>query len=768
MTEADLPTKEVVGYPGDWSVSPGESIEFMISCEADSYQADIVKMQCGDLSPEGPGVKESVVQTPINGEYAGRKQEVHAGSHMRVPDDPSFDLRSGFTLQAFVYPTTPSKGHQGILTKWSEADESGYGLGVGEDGDLSLWLCGDGGDAERVATGTPFEESKWYFVAATYDADTGVVRLYQEPYTGGNNQPLHPEEEFSATIESQVAVGELASTDVPFVAAGYADETELEANAVCGNYNGKIDSPRVVGRPLERAEMKDIADGSIPMDLRDELVAAWDFSEEITPDGVLEYGQATDISPHNRHGEFVNVPARGVTGCNWTGSEHDFTQAPEQYGAVHFHDDDVGDAGWDSDFVFEVPADMASTAYAARVRTDDDETYLPFYVTPEPGQDTTDIAFLAPTSSYLAYANDHLMTDSTISELLSGQANVFRKEDIFMSEHREYGASLYDTHADGSGVFYSSRRRPIQNMVPKYKHWLSALPSTLTQYNADLHLIDWLEEEGYDYDVLTDQDLHEEGVELLESYNVVLTGSHPEYYTADQVADIESYCQQGGRVMYLGANGFYWSIGFHPQDSQIIEVRRGVNGSQAWFSEPGELYHSFTGEKGGLLRDRGQPPQKLVGTGFIAEGFDRSSYYRRKPDSTEPEVSFIFDGIGEDEKIGDFGLIGGGAAGIELDIYDRDRGTPPNAYLLASSEGHTDNYLHVVEEVLFNVHGLSGTQDPEIRADIVYFKTPNDGGVFSASSIAWCGGLAHDDYDNNVARMTGNVLDRFSADEPLP
>jgi N,N-dimethylformamidase len=342
-----------------------------------------------------------------------------------------------------------------------------------------------------------------------------------------------------------------------------------------------------------------------------------------------------------------------------------------------------------------------------------------------------------------------------------------RKEDLFLSEHREYGLSTYDSHADGSGVFYSSRKRPILNMVPKYKHWLSSVPSTLWQFNADLHIIDWLEEKEYEYDVITDEDLYQEGVDLLEPYNVVLTGSHPEYYSSEMWDGVEAYQQQGGRFMYMGANGFYWSISFHPNDPQVIEVRRGITGSGAWFNNSGEMRHSFTGEMGGIWRDRNKPPQKLAGVGWIAEGFDKSSYYKRKPDSYETETEFIFEDI-EDEKLGDFGLIGNGAAGLELDIYNENLGTPDNTYLLASSEDHTPNYLRVVEEIFFNLPFYQGGQDPEARGDIVYYKLPNDGAVFSTSSIAYHGALSHNDYNNNVSKMTENILDKFMLDGSLP
>jgi hypothetical protein len=58
---------------------------------------------------------------------------------------------------------------------------------------------------------------------------------------------------------------------------------------------------------------------------------------------------------------------------------------------------------------------------------------------------------------------------------------------------------------------------------------------------------------------------------------------------------------------------------------------------------------------------------------------DVSSYYRRMPDSFDSRVASIFEGIEADELLGNFGLVGGGAAGLELDIYDTGLGTPPHA-----------------------------------------------------------------------------------------
>jgi len=230
---------------------------------------------------------------------------------------------------------------------------------------------------------------------------------------------------------------------------------------------------------------------------------------------------------------------------------------------------------------------------------------------------------------------------------------------------------------------------------------------------------------------------------------------------------MEDYLTSGGRLMYLGGNGFYWVTSYHPTKPHRIEVRKGESGSRAWQAKPGEYYHSTTGERGGVWRNRARSPQKLVGVGFAAQGFDRSTYYIRMPDSHDPRARFIFEGIASDELIGDFGLVANGAAGSEIDRYDRSLGTPPDTMLVASSEDHSDNMQRVVEEIYFNYPGTGGTQDPGVRSDICYFTIIGGGAVFSSSSIAWSGSLSHNNYDNNVSRITANVLTRFAGDEPL-
>ena len=111
---------------------------------------------------------------------------------------------------------------------------------------------------------------------------------------------------------------------------------------------------------------------------------------------------------------------------------------------------------------------------------------------------------------------------------------------------------------------------------------------------------------------------------------------------------------------------------------------------------------------------------------------------------------------------GDFGLCGGGAAGFELDRADVRLGTPPDAVVLASSEGHGKDFVLVPEEVLTHLTTLPG-EPPEslLHADILWHDTPAGGAVFSVGSITFCGALPCNDFDNDVSRLLGNVLDRL-------
>jgi N,N-dimethylformamidase len=223
----------------------------------------------------------------------------------------------------------------------------------------------------------------------------------------------------------------------------------------------------------------------------------------------------------------------------------------------------------------------------------------------------------------------------------------------------------------------------------------------------------------------------------------------------------------GGRLIYMGGNGYYWVVGFDPENPACMEVRKLDSGMRAWAAKPGEHYLQTTGEKSGLWRNRGRAPQKLTGVGFIAEGFETSSPYRKMPDAWHRTVSWITEGM-EGEIIGDRGLAYNAAAGVELDRYDLSLGTPPHTKIIASSGGHSDNYVMVTEELLYAYAGLTGSIDYRIRADMTFFTASNDGAVFSTGSIAFGQALPANGFDNSASRLLTNVVNAFLKPGALP
>jgi N,N-dimethylformamidase len=460
------------------------------------------------------------------------------------------------------------------------------------------------------------------------------------------------------------------------------------------------------------------------------------------------------------HGIVRNLPTRAVCGSRWTGEETCWRHRPRHYAAIHFHEDDLYDCGWDTDFAVTIPDRLPSGVYGVRLRCGGVEDIVPVYVLPPAGTAVAPLVFLASTFTYQIYGNHQRFNVDDAFRARQAEWGAYRWN---AQDHPEYAASTYNTHRDGSGICYSSQRRPLLTMRPGYITYCDRRGSGLRHFPADTHLIDWLTAKGIAFDVVTDHDLDREGTALLKPYRAVVTGSHPEYQTPNTLNALQDYVADGGRLAYLGGNGFYWKIATSTEVPDVVEIRRAEGGIRAWAAEPGEYFHALDGGYGGLWRRNGRPPQMLCGVGFSAQGLFEGSYYRRLPAASDPRAAWIFDGV-DDDIIGDFGLSGGGAAGFELDRADVALGTPPNALVLARSEAHQKHFVTVPEELLTHVTTVTG-EPPQalIRAEIVYFETAAGGAVFSTGSITFCGSLSHNDYRNNVSRLLENVLRRFTS-----
>lgn len=742
----------VMAYCNRWTNYPGDTVRFMVSClGGSSYDVQMVRLIQPDAGPLATPFAPEPVEAPCNGSHHGRHQSIPIGGLAVVPGHAALAPASGFTLCAYVMPTTPAKGRQAILGTWCEQAQAGFGLEVAADSTLLLRIGAGPGKVATLSSGAALTARRWYFVACAFDAATGTATLWQEP------MPAHDFHTERAVTVTRIVPHAPTPRSGPLTVAAWSNgPTDAPSSwgglAFAQHFNGRVAAPRLAAGALDRAGVALLAATPLADTLADRLIGAWDFSRDIPTETI------TDLGPLRLHGTTVNLPTRAMRGPHWTGAVMDWTKAPEQYDAIHFHDTDLVDACWQEDFRFTIPDDLRSGIYAAKVSSEGFDFWVPFFVCPKRGTANARIAFLASTATYTVYLNNRGRFLSLVTERYQGRLMVMDEIDSLLVEFPEMGLATYDRHSDGSGVSYSSRLRPLQNFRPTGRSW---------NFNIDLFITDWLEHIGEPYDVITEDQLHEQGMELLSRYAVVLTGSHPEYDSVQMLDAFEGYLRRGGRLMYMGGNGFYWCIAHHPTRDGVIEVRRAEGGVRAWDAEPGEYYHSFTGEYGGLWRRNRRAPQRLAGVGFISQGFDKCSYYRRQQAASDPRIAWAFEGL-QEEILGDFGVLQGGAAGLEIDAVDPALGTPPHALVMARSENHSNTYELVAEEVLVPHGATDAVINPGIHADLTFFETPQGGAVFSTGSIAYSGSLGWNRFDNTICRLTTTILRRFADPAPFP
>lgn len=708
----------LVGYTDRLSLRPGETIAFKVSSElAEPYIARLSRSISADANPNGLGiVEQSMDEAFPQKTFESRHQPFFPGSYGVSQKSLQLDQKYSFSISVRIWPTLQKTSPQTILA-WGDVH-----LFINDSGALSVTV-----GEKSVSTDTVLALRQWYQLEVSFNHTNNRITLHQS-----RTQAEHELDIVEAS--STVAYDHKQNAPV-FVAARIAPR--CKDNMVIEHFNGKIESPTMY-RSSNNTDWQ--------------LIVGWNFSQNMASTSVPDEG------PDANHIELINAPTRAMTSSAWDGSEMCWRHKHEHYEAIHFHDDDIYDFEWETDFTFTIPPNFSSGVYVMRIQSGEHEDAIPFYVCPPAGTTTAKLCVLIPTFTYAVYGN-HARPDYV--EAWQQKNKEWGAYPHNPAEFPQYGLSTYNFHSDGSGICHASYKRPLLNMRPGYITFGSATCSGLRHFQADSHLISWLHNQNIDYDIITDQQLHDEGVSAIQGYAALTTTTHPEYHTPESWNAVLEYRNNGGHLAYLGGNGFYWRIALHSESEDLVEIRRSEDGIRAWAAEPGEYYQAFDGAYGGLWRRNGKPPQQIVGVGFSAQGQFNGSHYRRV--CHDPKFDWAFEGI-DGDVIGDFGFSGHGAAGFELDRMDYKLGSPENSTLLASSEGHGDDFILVPEEMLTHLTNVPGeAEDSLLRADIIYFDVPGGGSVFTTGSITFCGSLPHNQFDNNVSVLLKNVFHHMGA-----
>ena len=187
--------------------------------------------------------------------------------------------------------------------------------------------------------------TRWYFVAATYNWNA-AFRLFI-----GASRPLDAAD-IPRSDAFQVTPGRGFRNTRPLLLGA----AEVATDSLSNFFNGKISYPAFFDYVLDGSDigrLGHLASGADPSAALGQLnpLALWNFTEDGARNWLVGTSQVADLLGHGCHGVLINLPATAVTGHNFDvpyNDDHgtpDFHDISAKYNAVHFHEDDMEDAG---------------------------------------------------------------------------------------------------------------------------------------------------------------------------------------------------------------------------------------------------------------------------------------------------------------------------------------------------------------------------------------------------------------------------------------
>ncbi|MEO1686756.1 MAG: N,N-dimethylformamidase beta subunit family domain-containing protein, partial [Pseudomonadota bacterium] len=356
----------LTGYLDRLSARPGETLDVKVSCADEGpCEARLVRIVSADPNPDGPGRIEEDLGDVFCETFGGRRRTHDLGSWGVLP---AAALPEGpVELSALVWPTLFGRGTQAVISLFDPARAQGLALCLDDDGMPAARLGFGPGDEAVLHAGPPLALRRWHRIWLRYDPTTGMLSAGQEE--------VHPP--FGAASPAEASQQRAPAPVVPASAWHVAAFGRDGDGRMTGRFNGKIERPEIH------------AGGDV--------FAVWDFAQDISGTTL------TDIGPHGLHGRTVNMPARAMRGAAWTGRETCWRHAPDQYAAIHFHDTDLTDCGWDTDVSLDLPGDLRSGVYGVRLTRGAHVDTIPFFVPPPEGRRTPEVSVQKSTLKYCVY-----------------------------------------------------------------------------------------------------------------------------------------------------------------------------------------------------------------------------------------------------------------------------------------------------------------------------------------------------------------------------
>jgi hypothetical protein len=492
-----------------------------------------------------------------------------------------------------------------------------------------------------------------------------------------------------------------------------------------------------------------------------DVLACWPLTEE-------RGDHVADASGHARHGRIINAATWMIGGPSFDGSQvprfgdYEPSQDRRRGHGLRFAADDLYDCRWQVTHEYTIPATAKPGLYVGRFRFSLDGQprlyHATFVVRRASGAPRAPLLVIAATSTWLAYqATPFAITPVALH-------NFWDIAGITNSRDDAPAHCMYRDHHAGQPAYKVGVHMPWPNAGP---YVLYSAPSVGYSHlmRAERFALVWLEQNGYDYDMLSDLDIHRHP-ELLDPYQVVLINGHSEYWSREEFDAIDRYLCRGGNVAVLSGNTLCWRVSYN-EDGTIMECRKlnAFAGGRPGCTM-GEIWHSQDGRKGSLTRECGMPAWQLLGLDSLGFwGAESNAVYEvREPGHVlfqQPEPV----GLAAGETFG--GAPDGGlpkAVGHEPDVRlsllrELTVDVPPGAILpeeppgiVTIAEGKQP-HAAAFDYFFRPVRLVDG-----VACQMIYWERPQGGRVFHTGSLGAGWGLSVDPRFQTLMR---NVLAHF-------
>jgi N,N-dimethylformamidase len=734
----------VHAYPLEHSIAAGGALELCVSSSV-PYRLSICRLGLKVDDPAGDTVLAQFDPSASN------PQPIHPGSYVFVEKSLSGPLHA-ISLECWLRPWDVTK-LQGVISQEDKDSDEGFALGIGPDGYVGFFL-GDGISPDekvvhRTAPGV-VTRNVWHHLVATWD---GVrKRVYVNATERGAWDffgPLLPGKH-TVRLGAMGQGGETRHFLDGDLAMPVIYDRALSADEV---------QARFVQKDLEPARGRGVA-------------ACWPLDEE-------RGETVADGSGSGRHGRIINRATWMIGGPRFVADVPRFgAYEPKQDvtrgHALRFASDDLYDCRWTVTHRWRVPDQTRSGLCVARIDFEFEgkarQYQCTFLVRRAPRRPKAPILLLMSTNTWRAYNGTPFAITPEARHQVWGTGGVER-------EARGLPAyNFYRDHAAGQATYQMGMRMP----------WPAAGPYVLyggpTKYShlsrADRFSQVWLEEQGYEYDLISDLDLHRDP-SILRDYPVFMVVGHNEYWSVPMYRGTDDYLRGGGNLVVLSGNAVFWRVSFN-DDCSVMECRKAdAAGARVPAARRGEAWHSHDGLRGGMMRECGWPGVNLIALDFL--GYNN-------PGAPEQFGPFIVEEAGhflfkqpEDLGLGRGDRIGMGTDGIrianahEFDIRPstfarlQEKPSPPDGTIPGDPPGIT---LLANGQVYWKKGGsafdyFSRRISPQTDqgGEMIYWERPGGGRVFNAGAIGAGWVLS---VDPKMSGLMRNVLAHFGVKQPRP